>query len=551
MRWLFFFFLFVFFHASGNCQSWKWAKGAGTAFARIATDAFGHVYTSGGFINPTIAFGSFVLTNAGTDSTGDIFLAKYDTSGNVIWAQRAGGTDYDATNHITTDAAGNIFISGVVASHTAIFDTIALTHPGTTDWNMFLAKYDSFGHTIWAKEFGGGDIGGDIEPESISVDALGNIYVAGTFSSEWVTFGAFTLIDSGGAAMFIVKYSPSGEVLWAKAVQGAAAYYVSGAMDTMGHIYITGTFSGSVSFGAASVVGHGSNDIFLAKYDSSGNLIWAKDVGSPDAEYGNYITTDISSNVYITGFFDGPSLPFASDTLVNSYSHSSDYYIAKFDSSGNAVWARNSIGPGYTYYSSISVDNSGNVYSAGAFTGANITFGSDVLYNVNPGSYAIYSTGYNSSGNNLWAISATGNAVIDNGGITQNASGQVYVTGGINSPEFYIADSTFTGSYRGQYFIARLDTAFNPYALVPGVAHSNIGLSISPNPNAGSFALHISSPANEDAILIITNVLGEKIKEVTAVTNTATELHIDAPPGMYFISATTSRGSQSTKVVVR
>ena len=542
--------LLIFFFPTTNGQQWQWAKGAGTGFAGIATDNYGHIYSGGAFRNASITFGEITLPNAGTDSTEDIFIVKYDTSGYVLWAHRAGGIYIEETSALTTDVAGAVYIGGITYSDTIIFDTITLSFTGTSSNNMFLAKYDSSGHVVWAKNFGGGDIGGDIDPESISVDALGNVYVSGVFSSTWVTFGTTTLSNSTGAPMFLVKFSPSGNVVWAKAVQGGAGYYVSSDIDTMGHIYVTGTFGGTVSFDAISLFSNGSNDMFLAKYDTSGNVIWAKNYGTPDAEYGNNLTTEISGNVFISGFFHGPSFPLGPDILVNSYSPITDYYLVKLDSSGNVVWARNSIGPGNVGLAGVAVDHSDNVYTTARFVGSTITFGHDTLHNSNPGNFAIFVTKYDALGNNIWSTGPTGIAGTSSGGIAINSYGQVYITGAILGPALYIADTTFTGSYRGEYFIARLDTALHHTNSLPAIIGRKNGINIFPNPNTGKLTVQLNT-TGVTGLQIYDCLARQLYTTILTGTENTTQIELqNISSGLYYLHATGSAHNENIPFVV-
>ena len=550
-RWLLSIVVVISFFSSGNCQSWLWAKGAsGTGFATISADSFGHIYATGAFRSPIMTFGSSTVINNASDSTVDIFLVKYDAFGNVLWAKSAGGVGNDVAVSVTTDRSGNAYTLGAVTSHTVTFDAVTLPYLGDADNDLFIAKYDSSGHLIWAKNFGGGNFDGDIDPASISVDGLGNVYVAGIFSSAWVTFGATTLFNSAGATMFLVKFSPSGDAIWAKAVPGGAGYYVSSAIDTMGHIYVTGTFGSTVSFDAISMFSNGSFDMFLAKYDTSGNIIWAKNYGTTDAEYGNYVATDIKGNVYLTGWFHGPAFPLGSDTLVNSYSPATDYYIAKFDSSGNVLWARSSIGPGNSDLSALTVDNSGNVYSSGTFYGADITFGSDTLHNGTVGARALFVTKYDALGDNVWAIGADGIGGGGLGCIAQNVLGQVYLTGAFSSSFLTLGGTTLTGTNRSQYFIARLDTALHHTNSLPAIIGRTNGINIFPNPNTGKLTVQLNT----------TGVTGLQVYDclarqlfTTTLTGTETTTQIDLqniPSGLYYLHATGSAHNENIPFVV-
>ncbi|MFH1005081.1 MAG: hypothetical protein V1781_06265, partial [Bacteroidota bacterium] len=169
-----------------SAQSYLWAKSAGGSSDDIAlsvsTDANGNILVAGYFDSPTIIFGSTTLTNAGDY---DMFLAKYDASGNVLWAKSAGGSDWDRASSVSTDANGNILVAGSFQSPTIIFGSTTLTKAGSDNYaDMFLAKYDASGNVLWAKSAGGSS---DDIALSVSTDANGNILVAGNFRSPTIS----------------------------------------------------------------------------------------------------------------------------------------------------------------------------------------------------------------------------------------------------------------------------------------------------------------------------------------------------------------------------
>ena len=174
-----------------------------------ATDAFGNVYITGIFQSPTIVFGTFSLTNA-RPLTDDIFIVKYDPNGNVLWAKSAGGTQNDWANGITTDANGNVYITGSFYSPSITFGTSTLTNVGSGC--TFVVKYDNYGNLVWAKASleSGYSIG-----YGIAVDTTGNVYVTGSFFGASITFGSTTLTNSNPSdnLTFLVKYDKYGNVL--------------------------------------------------------------------------------------------------------------------------------------------------------------------------------------------------------------------------------------------------------------------------------------------------------------------------------------------------
>ena len=272
----------IIFSLHVHSQNWLLARAATGSGQQeglsIATDASGNVFVTGYFASPTITFGTTTLTNAGQY---DIFLVKYDGTGNVLWAKSAGGTGGDEGWSVSTDASGNVFATGVFSSPTITFGTTTLTNAGIAA--IFIVKYDGAGNVLWAKSAGG--IGGD-GGYSVATDVAGNVFATGVFSSPTITFGTTTLTNTSGgyADIFLVKYDGIGNVLWAKNAGGTVDDYGwSAATDVSGNVFVTGYFtSATITFGTTTLINNsfaGMEDIFLVKYDGAGNVLWAKSAG--------------------------------------------------------------------------------------------------------------------------------------------------------------------------------------------------------------------------------------------------------------------------------
>lgn len=190
--------IFVIAILNSNAQSpnWQWAKNAGGASLdyaySVATDVNGNTYVAGGFQSSSITFGTATLANAGGGSVSDMFIVKYDATGNVLWAKSAGGTSADDAYSIITDASGNVYVVGYFQSSSITFGSTTLTNAGAYD--MFIVKYDASGNVLWAKSAGGTN---HDAANSVITDASGNVYVAGYFQSSSITFGSATLTNVG------------------------------------------------------------------------------------------------------------------------------------------------------------------------------------------------------------------------------------------------------------------------------------------------------------------------------------------------------------------
>ena len=184
---------------------------------------------------------------------------------------------------------------------------------------------------------------------------------------------AFGLFLGGLLLQAVPSYAQ--EFGWARQFGGAQADVGYGlAADAVGNVYVAGYFNDVVDFdpgaGVANLTSGGDDDIFVAKFDSTGSLIWARRMGGADKQRALDIAVDAGSNVYATGWFAGaadfnPGAEVANLTAPGE----SSAFVAKLDSSGNFVWARVLGGTGDSEGAGIAVDANGNAYSAGYFRG--------------------------------------------------------------------------------------------------------------------------------------------------------------------------------------
>ena len=452
--------LLSFRSSSAQNPVWEWAKtsvSSGDEGGRsTCTDSMGNVYVSGYFTGATIAFDSTNLINTSTSGYKDIFLVKYDATGNVLWAKSAGGSDNDESNKICIDLLGNIYVVGQFYSSTITFNGTTLTNGGSTGSDLFIAKYDGMGNIIWVNKFGGlyGDNG-----TSICTDMDDNIIITGYFNSPTITFGSTTLTASGHTDVFVTKYDSSGNVIWAKKGGGIGWDYSLGiTSDLLGNTYITGYFDSlSITFGSITLTNweKHSNDFYIVKYDGSGNVIWANNAGGYLDEFGISITVDVAGFVLVTGTFQSPSVTFGGSVLSNAFSPHSHIFIVKYSPIGSIIWASSAGGDSNDGVSEIACDIHGNILLTGNYVGILISFGALTLYNN--GGYDMYIVKYDSTGNILWGLSV-GELGSDGGmGVNVNRNGNIFITGSSSSSTITFGNYVLTNSSIG-LFVSKLSS---------------------------------------------------------------------------------------------
>src|SRR5207244_2536319 len=134
-----------------------------------------------------------------------------------------------------------------------------------------------------------------------------------------------------------------------------------------------------INFGGPTLTSAGASDIFLVKYDGttpSGTYLWSKRAGGTNFDYTNGITLDASGSAYITGYYLSGTCTFDTSTVTNPFATStSDIFVTKYNSSGNAQWAKSAGGSGQDDATGICIDGSGNGYVTGYYNSPTMAFG--------------------------------------------------------------------------------------------------------------------------------------------------------------------------------
>jgi len=279
-----------------------------------------------GYCTGTANFGS--TNTAGLGGSNNIFVAKCSSAGTFLWVRRAGGDSDDQGNAIAVDAATNVYVTGAF-SGVVTFAKTNLSGTGTNGAiDVFVAKYDSTGGFLWARKAGGS---GDDQGNAITTDAAGNCYVAGQIYGLAAFSG--TNVPGNGLDIFLSKYDSGGNVVWVRKAGGNNAIYGDGgfgvAIDPAGNVCLSGYFSGSANFGPTNVATTGFDDIFVAKYDSSGNLLWVRKAGGSNLDIGYAMAIDSVGNLFLTGFFSDLATFGATNVTATGASPASDIFLSK------------------------------------------------------------------------------------------------------------------------------------------------------------------------------------------------------------------------------
>jgi uncharacterized protein YjdB len=412
----------------------------------VSTDGTGNVYMSG-FTNDISAIattGSYQVTNSGSD---DVYLAKFDSSGSIQWATYYGGSGGDYCWGITTDGIGNVYLTGQTTSSTTIATTGAykITYGGNND--AFLAKFNSSGVIQWATYYGGNDYDCSL---GIASDGTGNMYIAGmTVSTSGIaTTGAYKITYGGSYDAFLAKFNSSGAIQWATYYGGNN--YEDGcavATDGIGNVYLTGTTESSstiATIGAHQTSFGGTQDAFLAKFNSSGAIQWATYYGGNSGDNSTGIASDTTGNVYIIGLTGSTTSIATTGAYQTSFGGSYDAFLAKFNSSGAIQWATYYGGSGTDCVYGVNTDRTGDIYIVGITNSTSSISTVGAYQSTFGGTQDALLAKFNSSGGIQWATYYGGSDYDRAQGVSTFGMGNIYVTGSTRST----SGIATTGSYQ-------------------------------------------------------------------------------------------------------
>lgn len=344
------------YNTVGDIQWVKFAGGPNEDYATgVCIDTAGFIYMTGYFLD-SIFFDSLKLES---EDLHDIFIAKYNLSGELVWAKSAGGRGEDRSYAITADPYGDIAIAGAITG-TAHFDNKIVSSSG--DFDAIIAKYGSNGVCQWVKKGGGNN---EDAAKGIGSDDAGNFFITGYIYGN-VEFDTIHLNTNppSSSDIFIAKYKPWGDFVWARKCDsylGDNPYGI--ATDWQGYSYLTGYFQNETTFGNYTIQAHGYNDAFLVKYDPDGNCDWAKAIGGNGLDIGTAVCADEFGYIYLTGFFDS-GISFE-DTTYTALGY--EVFIAKYWTEGDEVWTQTGGGAGNDFGNAIGVNKAGELAIAGYY----------------------------------------------------------------------------------------------------------------------------------------------------------------------------------------
>lgn len=441
-------------------QNYHWTKsfgskkGDGGYFTK--TDKYGNIFVVGVFSDTMeVQTKSGMVRLIKENYNYDIFVMKIDSSGNVDWAKRIGGTGSVNLSSIDVDREDNLLIVGNFAGTMDTNPDPLITNNLTSIMfsNCFIIKINTNGSLVWSAMYGG-----TVGPKhsSVHADKNNNIYICGSYSHNgfsdfnpglglapgvYITY----LNPSNSYDAYLMKLSPSGVFQWVKGFGGNlednAVHLTS---DSLNNLYIIGQFKYNCDFDPGpqthTLTPHGIEDVFVSKLDSMGNFIWAKSFGGPSIDYVTSVKLDKSCNVYVGGCHMGTSYITQGNTTTTITSLGyTDAYVFKLNSQGSFCWLKSIGSIGHEEVHAIDLDSYANLYIIGIFTKGTTDFdpGSGIFNLTSTSLFCSYISKLDSSGNFISAkclsnYDTTGRSFYNS--LTIDKLDNIYLTGSFDKP---------------------------------------------------------------------------------------------------------------------
>jgi len=439
------------------------------------------------------------------------------TEMNSVWMKGFGDSGNEHVSASAVDATGNIYIVGQIQYSLDIDPGPPTLTVDVNNAQCYFSKFSPTGSLIWSRNFDG-EGATESNGVGIAVNSSGDVYVTGSFKNGIADFNLASpgtnTIASADNDMFIVKYSSAGAFTWVKTIGTASAnirpQYVK--VDGAGDIVIIGNFNNVVastvdfnptgpSFTLAT--NSGPDDAFMAKYNSSGVLQWAFNVGSPFGDMFLGMDIDAANNIYVGGTFQSTIDvdPSSSTTYTIASNGIENMFIGKYNSTGGFVWGHATGGTAGDGGYRLKLDNNGSLLVSGYMTSPSLDADPSTptvtLTKVGVGPMDIFIGKYNTtSGNLIWAKNTGGSAQLNPYAMTSDAQGNIYLGGGFSGTidlDLTAAVNNFTAITIGgtDVYMAKYDPSGN------FVVANNFGGGSGP----GSSANFMQIASNNDIIL--------------------------------------------------
>jgi gliding motility-associated-like protein len=402
------------------------------SFRDIAIDAVGNVYVVGSTrsSNAIITPPSSQSMIAGGS---DVFLAKYDTNGSRIWATYFGGEGDDFGQSIDLDANGNIFITGLTFSNNGIATAGTHQSFNSGNGDTFVAKFTSTGAVVWGSYLGGNgfDFANDIEiditgnPSIVGwTNSVSNIVTVGAFQNtlRGQDDALVAKFDTNGQLLWATYF---GDIGFDTGLQIES--------DGFGNIIASGWTSSTANIATAgafqTTYGGSSADGFLVVFNSSGSRNWATYYGGSGDDYGDALFVTIPGDIYLSGFTNSPNNIASPSAYQPNIATGFDSFLARFSSAGTRFWGTYFGGNGDDTAFRIREGNDAAIFMVGHTSSTN-NISTANAYQINKsGSQDVFLSRFENDGSLSWSTYYGGMANDFGYGLVIDASDDIFIIG--------------------------------------------------------------------------------------------------------------------------
>ncbi len=495
----------------------------------------GNVYVLGSYKSRfTIDGNTYVGFPDASSTTLDMFIAKFNSNGNMLWVHTIGGNNGDQPDDIVVDASENLYVTGFFQGTCNFGSGNSLTSAGGNDG--FIAKYNSSGLIQWVRKAASGI--GNERISAITLGKDGNLYVAGMSQSASFTIGDGTNGDTYTNAdanrdLFLASFTPAGVYRWSKQIPGTNnnALFRAIAVDETNSLYAGGCLAGTLTIDGTPYTSVGSGDIILLKANpANGSAIWVRKGGSTADDQLNSIAV-YDNFTYLIGYIQGTGTIDSTATQQSSQFTTkgvNDIFLAKYNLDGRLIWKKtlgstaDDVGYGLNVYNNILV-------AAGYFSNT-IDFNLNSITSGGETDAAFFV--FDVESNAVLAKSVSGTLQDRGQGIALDNDYNVYFGGYFMSPTLTVGTNTLTNSastYKDLFF-AKYHNDFTA---------------------AFTFKKNVSCNGGSDGALTVTPYFGQPPYTYTwkknGLTYAATDSSItNLDAGTYQVTVTDNLASQST-----
>jgi hypothetical protein len=416
---------------NGFCWVQAWGGASMDESCSVKIDNFGNSYVAG-YFQGTVEFnpeGGGLHSSSGLE---DVFLSKFDSSGNWQWTKTWGGTGSDYGWSVAIDGSGYLYVTGEFTGSVQFNPDGGGTQASEGSWDAFLSKFDSNGNWQWTRTWGGTSSDAGNEVASNSSD---EVYVAGYFNNtvEFNPTGGGSHASHGGNDAFLSQFDSNGNWQWTATWGGTLEDRgISAESTNSGYTYVTGDYQGTVEFnpsGGGSDTSYGGPDPFLSKFASDGSWQWSRTWGGTGLEGPYCVALSGSGDIFVAGFFQGTVQFNPPGGGSQSSNGADDAFLSKFNQNGNWLWTQTWGGTDSDAATSVVVSSSNAVFVTGYFS-STVEFnpyGGD--FHSSNGWYDAYLSRFDTNGNWQWTKNWGGLSFDAGNSVAVTGSGNAHVTG--------------------------------------------------------------------------------------------------------------------------